>query len=205
MKLPRLSAEQKAWAWVGGGLAAFILFAIVRRRRGGISAPVLPVTGANIDPSSGRKASFGFRRSVKHVHQGVDIGAATGTPVYAAQGGTVTHAHTSLAPGFSGYGRAIVVASPVSGNIPAIWHLYAHLDSVGVRPGDRVYAGQLIGTVGRTCFSRDEPEHLCGGSHLHYETSPRPYSQHAEASRLRPAQVLAAYATKTAPPRWDRT
>ncbi len=204
MRLLRLSAEQKAWAWVGGGVAAFILFALIRRgRAGGISAPVLPVAGAGIDPS--RKAGFGFKRSATHTHQGVDIGAPTGTPVYAVQGGTVTHAHTELARGFSGYGRAIAIASPPTGNIPAIWHLYAHLDSVGVRAGDRVRAGQLIGTVGRTCFNRDAPEHLCGGAHLHYETSPRPYPQGREASRLRPAQVLAAYASKTAPAVWDRT
>jgi murein DD-endopeptidase MepM/ murein hydrolase activator NlpD len=101
--------------------------------------------------------------------------------------GKVVHAATKLSQGYSGYGRVVVIQASDDGP----WFLYAHLDQVGVGAGSVVSVGQQIGTVGRTCYSRDDPTRLCaGGAHLHFEASPRPYPQGAEAPRLDPARFV---------------
>ena len=81
------------------------------------------------------------------------------------------------------------------------WFLYAHLDRAQVVPGQRIGAGAQIGTVGRTCFRRDDPSALCSGSHLHFEVSPRAYPQDSEAPRLDPVAYLEASPGPTEPPR----
>ncbi len=144
-----------------------------------------PVPGARI-PTSGL-LSFQYKRSATHTHQGIDIGAPKGTPVKAVSSGTVEWAYSSLGPGFSGYGRVIVIRQGDDGP----WFLYAHLDTVLVRPGQRVRKGQKIGTVGKTCFRRSDPRASCGGNHLHFEVSPRRYPQGAENPRTDPVGWLA--------------
>lgn len=111
---------------------------------------------------------FGIRRDPftgrVTVHNGIDIGASTGTPVYAAATGEVTHAESNPYNG-----KYIVIDH---GNGIATW--YMHLSSMEVAPGDQVQKGQLIGKVGSTGRST--------GPHLHYEivensvsVNPRPY------------------------------
>lgn len=84
-------------------------------------------------------------------HNGIDWGAPTGTPVWAAGDGRVTR---------SAYNR-------VNGNYIFIQHgnnietRYLHLSRRDVRVGDRVRQGQTIGAVGMTG--------LATGPHLHYE------------------------------------
>ena len=84
-------------------------------------------------------------------HAGIDLGAAQGTPVKAAAGGRVKSASVQ-----GGYGN-IVVIRHANGTETA----YAHLASYGVRAGDTVAAGQVIGRVGSTGHST--------GPHLHFE------------------------------------
>ncbi|MBX7495014.1 M23 family metallopeptidase [Qipengyuania sp. 6B39] len=85
-------------------------------------------------------------------HAGVDLVAATGTPVAATSAGRVTTA------GWSGnYG--ILVAISHGGSVET---RYAHLSAVAVRAGETVKQGQVIGYVGSTGRST--------GPHLHYET-----------------------------------
>ena len=141
---------------------------------------VPPVPGGRI-PTHG-VLSFGYRRSATHTHQGIDIPARTGTAVIAAAAGRVVRAHWGLTPGFSGYGRVVVVRQGPEGP----WLLYAHLDRVDVAVGDWVVVGGQLGTVGATCFRDEEPEAMCGGPHLHFEVSPRPYPQPAETPRTNP-------------------
>jgi murein DD-endopeptidase MepM/ murein hydrolase activator NlpD len=145
---------------------------------------VLPVPGGRI-PTSGI-LSFGYQRTATHTHQGIDIPAPTGTPVLAAEGGTVEQAYSSLGPGFSGYGRVIVIRKGDSGP----WLLYAHLDKVLVERGQRIARGQKIGTVGRTCFNKSDPTRQCSGPHLHFEVSARRYPQDSEAPRINPVAWL---------------
>jgi murein DD-endopeptidase MepM/ murein hydrolase activator NlpD len=85
------------------------------------------------------------------LHQGVDIAAAAGQPVYAAADGLVMLAGTA-----TGYGEAIYLAHGFS-----ISTRYGHLSEIDVHPGQRVHRGEMIGRVGSTGRST--------GSHLHYE------------------------------------
>jgi murein DD-endopeptidase MepM/ murein hydrolase activator NlpD len=85
------------------------------------------------------------------LHQGVDIAAAAGQPVFAAADGLVV-----LAASTSGYGEAVFLAHGFG-----VTTRYGHLSELDVRPGQRVHRGDLIGRVGSTGRST--------GAHLHYE------------------------------------
>ena len=84
-------------------------------------------------------------------HKAIDIAAARGTPVYAADGGVVTFAS------YSGTYGLIVKITHENG----VETRYAHLDSIDVNVGDRVYKGQKIGNMGITG--------RVTGPHLHFE------------------------------------
>ncbi len=97
-------------------------------------------------------------------HKGIDLGAPTGTPIYASDGGTVIRAGW-----YGGYGNCIDIDHG-RGYVTR----YGHCSSIDVNVGDQVYQGQYIGDVGNTGFSF--------GSHLHFEVrengvpyNPRPY------------------------------
>jgi len=87
-------------------------------------------------------------------HNGIDLAAYLGTPVYATRSGTVTTAD------YQEYG---------AGNYVSINHgdgfasIYMHLDSYIVYPGEYVSAGELIGYVGTSGLSE--------GPHLHFGIS----------------------------------
>jgi murein DD-endopeptidase MepM/ murein hydrolase activator NlpD len=84
-------------------------------------------------------------------HEGVDLAADVGSPVYAAGGGTVAFAGWND----TGYGNMVVIAHG------PVFTLYGHLNSYSVRCGQSVTAGQQIGTSGNTGNS--------SGPHLHFE------------------------------------
>ena len=86
-------------------------------------------------------------------HNGVDLAAASGTPMYAAADGVVV----SAGP-VSGYGNLIVIKHPATG----IYTAYAHMYSVGVYVGKYVSMGQEIAKVG--AYGN------VTGPHLHLET-----------------------------------
>ena len=136
-------------------------------------------------PRTGNLA-FGARRSATHVHQGIDLPRPEGTPVFAVADGVVEHASDVWAPGFNGYGAHVVIAHQDGTRA-----LYAHLQRTTVPKGRHVLAGELIGHVGRTTFTKDDPTRESGGPHLHLEISPRPYPQPSEAPRLDPVAWLA--------------
>jgi murein DD-endopeptidase MepM/ murein hydrolase activator NlpD len=100
-------------------------------------------------PKSG--VSQGFRPG----HTGIDIYAAKGTEIKAAAGGTVKMA-AKHPEGFSGYGWIVIVDH---GDGISTW--YAHCDSFAVKEGDKVKAGDVLGTVGTTGRAY--------GAHLHFE------------------------------------
>ena len=85
-------------------------------------------------------------------HEGVDMGASTGTNVFASDGGTVVRASY-----YGGYGNCIDIEH-ADGWITR----YGHLSYIGVSVGEKVYQGQYIGNVGSTGRST--------GPHLHFET-----------------------------------
>ena len=85
------------------------------------------------------------------MHTGIDLGASTGTPIYASDGGTIIRAGW-----FGGYGNCIDVDHE-NGRVTR----YGHCSAILVSVGDKVYQGQEIGLVGNTGNSF--------GSHLHFE------------------------------------
>ena len=86
-------------------------------------------------------------------HKGIDIAAPYGTPIYAAESGTVIEA----AGGWNGgYGNCVKIQHD-DGNVT----LYGHQSSIAIEYGDYVVKGQLIGYVGSTGDS--------SGNHLHFE------------------------------------
>ena len=86
-------------------------------------------------------------------HRGVDYAAPIGTPVKAAGGGRVAFVGVK-----GGYGKVVELTHP--GGVRTV---YGHLSAFarGLRPGQSVAQGQLIGKVGMTG--------LATGPHLHYE------------------------------------
>lgn len=85
-------------------------------------------------------------------HSGIDIGAAAGTNVLAADGGTVTTATV----GDPGYGNYVMIRHS-GGRVT----LYAHMSSLAVSSGQTVSQGQVVGYVGSTGAAT--------GPHLHFE------------------------------------
>lgn len=84
-------------------------------------------------------------------HKGIDLGAKTGTPVYAVLDGTVVYSGVQGA-----YGNVVVIEHP-----DFIMTVYAHNEKNLVNVGDKVTQGQQIATVGATGNA--------SGSHLHFE------------------------------------
>jgi len=93
-----------------------------------------------------------------HFHTGLDIGIGTGTPVRAAEAGTVVLATTNTGPDGKpvGYGTYVVIYH--GGDL---FTLYGHLSELGVTAGQRVATGEVIGLSGSTGNST--------GPHLHFE------------------------------------
>lgn len=101
-----------------------------------------------------RPVRGGVRTQGLHGKNGVDIGAAIGTPVYATAGGTVSLAREGGWNG--GYGNYIIISHP-----NGTQSLYGHLNSVNVSQGQSVGKGDMIGTLGNSGNST--------GPHLHFE------------------------------------
>ncbi|WP_022655339.1 M23 family metallopeptidase [uncultured Desulfovibrio sp.] len=88
--------------------------------------------------SSRKHPILGYSRP----HMGVDYGAPTGTPVKAVGEGTVTKRGWA-----GGYGNQIIVR-----HVAGLESMYSHLSGYarGLRQGQRVRQGQVIGFVGST-------------------------------------------------------
>jgi murein DD-endopeptidase MepM/ murein hydrolase activator NlpD len=118
----------------------------------GSSAPAdsTPSSSGLIWPVSGPITSpFGMRWG--RMHEGIDIGAATGTPIHAAASGTVIYAGWE-----SGYGNLVVIDH--GGGLATA---YGHQSAIATSNGASVSQGQVIGYVGCTGH--------CFGPHLHFE------------------------------------
>ncbi len=109
--------------------------------------------GTFIFPVNGTITSgFGYRWGRQH--EGIDIGAAEGTPIWAAEDGTVVLQQSEAESG--GYGNYTCVDH--GGGLSTC---YAHQSAFNVSIGDSVQQGQVIGLVGNTGNSF--------GAHLHFE------------------------------------
>jgi murein DD-endopeptidase MepM/ murein hydrolase activator NlpD len=109
----------------------------------------VPVYGAN---SSAVISRFGDPRDGgSRSHEGIDIGAPRGTPVVAPVGGTV------VVSGTRSLGGNVVVLIGREGRYEFV---FSHLDRRDVRRGQRVYAGEVLGSVGTTGNAAGGPPHL---------------------------------------------
>ena len=127
-----------------------------QRVQGTKERPTWYPTGSFRWPTSGRITSyFGGRKSPGGIgstnHKGLDIAASRGTPIYAADGGTVTYAGW-----MGGYGYTVRIK-----HNNGLETYYAHNSSLLVRSGQHVYKGQQIAKLGSTGNST--------GSHCHFE------------------------------------
>lgn len=106
-------------------------------------------------PSSTRVTSeYGYRihplTGTKKMHNGIDIGASTGTPIVAAASGTVAAASYN-----SSMGNYVMIDHGDS-----LYTVYMHCSAFNVSAGDTVSAGSTIAFVGSTGNST--------GPHLHF-------------------------------------
>lgn len=110
---------------------------------------IFPIRGKH--DYGGPDLRFGYNRG-DHMHTGQDVLAACGTPLVAVRGGRIQGAGSGGA-----YGN--FVSLDATGTKYDFF--YAHLSSILVREGQRVYTGQRIGYVGRTGNA--------SACHLHFE------------------------------------
>lgn len=116
----------------------------------GAAGPIKRGTGQLIYPINGTfTSSFGPRWG--RLHAGIDVAIPIGTAIRAADGGRV-----AIAGAVSGYGNYTCVQHSAS-----LSTCYAHQNSIGVRVGQTVTQGQVIGETGNTGRST--------GPHLHFE------------------------------------
>jgi murein DD-endopeptidase MepM/ murein hydrolase activator NlpD len=112
-----------------------------------------------LPPNSGFYDNHNWGERSKHwasIHTGDDYSVACGTPVLAATGGKI-----EILTDQKWAGPWLVMVSTGQGKLTT-W--YAHMEALGVTPGQHVKAGQVIGRVGQ--------EGNATGCHLHFELHP---------------------------------
>jgi murein DD-endopeptidase MepM/ murein hydrolase activator NlpD len=144
--------------------------------------PVLTATGRLLWPIPHASISQGFGPTsyvfeaayagFPHFHTGIDLAVPLGTPVFAAADGVVVLARPMADTSglLVGYGNYVVVQHDAG-----LKTLYAHLLTIGVKEGEIVHRGQLVGLVGSTGNST--------GPHTHFEVR-------IENSPVDPLQML---------------
>jgi len=153
--------------------------------------PVLNATGKLLMPIPHATITQGFGPTpyvfeaayagFPHFHTGVDLAVPLGTPVFAAADGVVLLARpmTDGSGNLVGYGNYVILQHDTG-----LKTLYGHLLLIGVKEGDVVKRGQLIGLVGSTGNST--------GPHTHFEVR-------VDNSPVDPMQLLPGTDPQAAP------
>ncbi len=115
---------------------------------GGGGGWVIPVAYKRLESPFGNRTSP--TSGASSYHQGVDLSADAGTPIYAARAGQVSAATYGSAAGY--YVRI--------NHMDGFSSIYMHMTNYVVSAGQNVSQGQLIGYVGRTGVAT--------GNHLHF-------------------------------------
>jgi len=154
--------------------------------------PVLAATGRLLWPIPHATIAQGFGPTpyvfeasyagFPHFHTGIDLAVPLGTPVFAAADGVVMLARPMADSGgqLVGYGNYVIIQHDAG-----LKTLYGHLLAIGVKEGDIVKRGQLVGLVGSTGNST--------GPHTHFEVR-------IENSPVDPMQLLPEPAPQPAAP-----
>ncbi|HTD60965.1 MAG TPA: M23 family metallopeptidase, partial [Gemmatimonadaceae bacterium] len=111
---------------------------------------MIPVLGVTLDRLSD---TFYDRRGDERIHRAIDILAPKGTPVLAADNGTIVRVSSNSLGGLT-----IYAIDPLR----RLVYYYAHLDRYDViaYKGKVVAKGDVIGYVGTTGNARGGPPHL---------------------------------------------
>jgi hypothetical protein len=117
---------------------------------GSLSIPV-EATRRTSEFADRRLYSYTDGGSSRSLHNGIDLAAPVGTPVFASGAGRVALAKERIISG-----NTVVIE-----HLPGVFTLYYHLEELEVEEGQRLHQGQRIGTVGMTG--------LATGPHLHWE------------------------------------
>jgi murein DD-endopeptidase MepM/ murein hydrolase activator NlpD len=151
VSLDELSAQERADAEELDGLLAVSADLAAKIRAAQAHSTVRHVSGSGfIWPVAAPITSpFGWRWG--RMHEGIDLGAAYGTPIAAAAAGAVIYAGWE-----GGYGNLVVIDH--GGGIATA---YGHQSRIAVSVGQSVSQGETIGYVGSTGHST--------GPHLHFE------------------------------------
>ena len=140
----------------------------------GLAIPVAGIKAGQLSDTFTQARAGGARR-----HDAIDIMAAEGTPVVAASDGVVEKIFNSAQGGLTVY-----VRSP-----DRRWtYYYAHLQSYapGLREGQRVRRGELVGRVGHTGNANP------AGPHLHFAINQmQPNEKWWHGSPINPYPLLA--------------
>jgi murein DD-endopeptidase MepM/ murein hydrolase activator NlpD len=151
VSLDQLSAEERADAEEIDALQQASADLAAKIRAAQAHSTVQHVSGAGfVWPVSAPITSpFGWRWG--RMHEGIDLGAAYGSPIAAAAAGVVIYAGWE-----GGYGNLVVIDH--GGGLATA---YGHQSRIAVSLGESVAQGQIIGYVGSTGHST--------GPHLHFE------------------------------------
>lgn len=98
---------------------------------------------------------FNSRRSGNRRHRGIDLAAPLNSPVRAIRSGKALEVGSHK-------GLGLFVRLQHSGNLQT---LYAHLNAVHIKGGERIRQGQVIGTIGKT----GNAKHPWIAPHVHLE------------------------------------
>lgn len=157
--LLRLDGVMRSRFLTGGTAALTGLSGLTGLGATGAASSVGAGSGRLLRPVAGSVSSpFGERvhpvTGEHRHHDGVDLAAAEGTPIRAAEDGVVSFAGQQ-----NGYGNVVIVDHPGPGG--GFQTVYAHQSHLGVTQGEQVARGEVIGAVGSTGVST--------GPHLHFE------------------------------------
>ncbi len=122
----------------------------------------------------------GVRSSGQRSHQGWDLLAPIGTPVFAVAPGSVVGVRNQ-----GDYGLQVLIQFS-SSKFPRqdLYAFYAHLSRADVKFGDEVFEGMTIGATGQTGNA--------GGTtpHLHFEIRTQAWPGTGLGGRIDPGEIL---------------
>ena len=109
-------------------------------------------------PKSATRAKFADHRTYlykgreidQQVHLGIDLASVARSPIPAANSGIIIFAES-----LGIYGKTVIMDHGFD-----LYSMYAHLSHIGVKVGDQLSRGEILGRTGITG--------LAGGDHLHF-------------------------------------